>query len=569
MRQSEALDILKLGHNVFLTGAAGSGKTYVLNAYIAYLREHNVSLGITASTGIAATHLGGVTIHSWSGIGVRDGMTEDELDFLATKSRAAPRIRDARVLIIDEISMLHAHQLDLVDRVCRRVRETPLPFGGLQTVLCGDFFQLPPVARDGAPVRYVFSSAAWRSGQFLVCYLSEQHRQNNDPLLTVLNDIRGGTAGEHTRVPLRTRYKKAPTADVVPTKLYTHNVDVDALNARELAKLAGESERYEMTTTGRRKLVETLRASCLAPETLELKRGAAVMFVKNNPEAGYVNGTLGRVEGFAQKTLPLVAASDGRRILVEREVWHLEEDGRPVASLEQIPLRLAWAITVHKSQGMTLDAAEIDLSRAFEPGMGYVALSRVRTLDGLTLLGLNDIALEVNPDVLGYDSKLRALSAEAAQALAQYSEEHKRAAQARILTEVLGGRVRRARDKQSEEARFRTHRDHARASGRYEQQRQRPGSTLAETRALLIEKLPIEKIAARRSLAVTTILTHLERLKAAGELPDIAHLAPPAGDLAAMRQALRASEDMRLAPAFESLGGKYTYEKLRVVRLLL
>jgi len=566
MRQSEALDILKLGHNVFLTGAAGSGKTYVLNAYISYLKEHDVALGISASTGIAATHLGGMTIHSWSGIGVRESLAEDELELIADRSKAGARIRDTRVLIIDEISMLHAHQLDLVDRVCRHVRETPLPFGGLQTVLCGDFFQLPPVTRDSTPVRYVFAGEAWRRGNFLVCYLSEQHRQGDDPLLSVLGDIRSGTAGEHTRVPLRTRYRREPAGDVAPTKLYTHNIDVDALNARELARIEGKSERYSMSTTGRKRLVENLKASCLAPEELELKRGAAVMFVKNNPEAGYVNGTLGRVESFEQKTtLPLVRTSDGRGILALREEWRLEEDGRTIASLEQIPLRLAWAITVHKSQGMTLDSAEIDLSRAFTPGMGYVALSRLRSLSGLKLMGLNEIALEVSPEVLAQDAHLRSLSEETARAIAEYSEEGKHAEQERVLIEVLDGKKRAARDTED----LRTRAQPRQRNGGYGRVRQSSESTLAETRSLLEKKFSIEKIAAERGLAVSTILTHLERMKTEGVMPDIAHLTPPAAALAAMRAALRASENMRLAPAREALGEKYSYEELRVARLFL
>lgn len=566
MRQADALDILKLGHNVFLTGAAGSGKTFLLNAYISYLKDCDVAFGVTASTGIAATHLGGVTIHSWSGIGVRDMLAEDEIERIADRGKAGARIRDARVLIIDEISMLHAHQLDLVDRVCRRVRATSLPFGGLQMVLCGDFFQLPPVARGGARVRYVFSSESWQSGQFLVCYLTEQHRHSDDPLLSILNDIRSGTAGEHTKVPLRTRYRQNPTSSVVPTKLYTHNVDVDALNAHELVKISGASERYTMNTKGRKQLVERLKLSCLASEKLELKRGAAVMFIKNNPEAGYVNGTLGRVESFVQKTLlPIVRTSDGRSILVERDEWRLEEDGRTIASIEQLPLRLAWAITIHKSQGMTIESAEIDLSRSFTPGMGYVALSRLRSLSGLKLMGLNEIALEVSPEVLAHDEKLRSLSEETAQIVAGYNEDDKNREQDRILTDVLGGKKRDSREAQNIRARARPQQK----DGGYGRERQRPGATLAETRGMIEKKFSVEEIARERGLAVSTILTHLERMKKEGVLPDIAHLKPPTPDFTEMSSALRASENMRLAPAFEALGEKYSYEELRVARVFL
>src|SRR5690606_668919 len=177
-----------------------------------------------------------------------------------------------------------------------------------------------------------------------------------------------------------------------PTKLYSHNIDVDAVNAAELAKIDQEVRYFDMRMTGQPQVIQTLVNSCLAPQRLELKIGAQVMFVKNNFEKGYVNGTIGQVVGWDGDGFPVVQTIDGRTIYTEQASWKVEEDGRTRAELAQLPLRLAWAITIHKSQGMSLDAAEIDLSKSFVPGMGYVALSRVRTLEGLRIKGMNNVA---------------------------------------------------------------------------------------------------------------------------------------------------------------------------------
>lgn len=418
MTQDEALHLLKLGKNIFLTGSAGSGKTYLLNSYIRYLKRHGVGVSVTASTGLAATHLNGRTIHSWSGIGVSTELSDTDLTSLQRDKRVRGRYQKTKVLIIDEVSMLHAFQLDLVDRVARKMRDALQPFGGLQVVLCGDFFQLPPVKRkEDTATTFAFDSLAWQQGQFCTCYLHEQHRQGNDALLTVLNDIRNGTASEQTKVPLRTRYKKQPVGAVQATQLYARNVSVDAINQRALDALGGDETLYHMTKHGPAKLTDTLQRVCPAPATLKLKVGAKVMFVKNATDGSYVNGTLGEVESCNHDDDPVIKTFDGHTVVAEADDWKYEENGYVLASISQVPLKLAWAITVHKSQGMTLDAAEMDLSDAFEPGMGYVALSRVRSLAGLNLLGLNNTALQVHPEILEKDRVFQHESQQASEQL--------------------------------------------------------------------------------------------------------------------------------------------------------
>ena len=411
MRQADALDILKLGHNVYLTGPAGSGKTHVLNEYIKYLKKHKVGVGITASTGIAATHMQGMTIHSWAGIGIHDDMSEAEIANLTEKTRLRLRFEQTQVLVIDEVSMLHSFRLDLVNKVAKAFKRNQQPFGGMQVILCGDFFQLPPITRGSAQADFVYRSQAWQELDLKICYLQEQYRQDDAVFSQLLAEMRRAHVSSDSLERLMQRLNAPLGGEAVATKLFTHNADVDAINNQELARLNARSHYFEMTSNGSRPLVESLIKSCLAPQQLELKVGAAVMFVRNDFERGYVNGTLGTVTGFDEDDgWPVVRTYVGKRIIATPEQWSVEDGGEALASITQVPLRLAWAITVHKSQGMSLDAAQINLSRAFVQGLGYVALSRVRRLEGIQLLGLNDMALQVSEEAMRIDAQLQEAS---------------------------------------------------------------------------------------------------------------------------------------------------------------
>lgn len=416
MTQKEALNILKTGGNVFLTGEPGSGKTHTVNEYVKYLREHGVEPAITAATGIAATHLGGLTIHSWSGLGIKPHLDRYELDRLGSNEPLVKRLRGARVLIIDEISMLSAETLDMVEAICRELRGLNEPFGGLQVILVGDFFQLPPVSKRGGQTRFAYQSETWRHLKLVTCYLSEQYRQDDQHLLAVLNAIRRQTLTDSEKSHLRTRQQFSTVPPEI-TKLYSHNEDVDTVNNEELGKIKGTENKFKMDSYGKEAVVAGLKRGCLSPEELRLKVGAVVMFTKNNQKSGVVNGSLGVVESFTGfERLPQVRLRTGELVLAETAEWIVEENGKILGRINQVPLRLAWAMTVHKSQGLSLDAAIMDLSRVFEFGQGYVALSRVRRLDGLYLLGLNEQALRVHPKILADDESFRAASAEAARA---------------------------------------------------------------------------------------------------------------------------------------------------------
>jgi ATP-dependent DNA helicase PIF1 len=546
MLQKEALDILKTGRNVFLTGAAGSGKTYVLREYINYLRGLSASVGITASTGIAATHMGGTTIHSWSGIGVRDSLNKTELAEIAGKSHVKKNLQRASVLIIDEISMLHHFQLDMVDKVAREVKNVDLPFGGLQVVFCGDFFQLPPVRQHGLESLFAYHSDAWKNINLKVCYLQEQHRQNDLEFLKVLNAVRDAAVTEDVIEILKTRFDKEIKTEIEPTKLYSHNRNVDDENETELGKLSGKSSSYEMQSRGNRNLVEALKKNCLAPETLKLKVGAKVMFVKNNFEEGYVNGTLGAVVKCGYEEIQVRTIS-GKIIDVERGSWMIEEDGKIKAEICQYPLRLAWAITVHKSQGMSLDAAEIDLSRSFERGMGYVALSRVRSLEGLFLKGLNQMALKINEEVLEVDKKFRELSKTNSFHIRTMGDKKVDEMHAKFAEKVRGERV-----------------------------KEKKLSTMEETKKMLDEGLGVKEIAKIRELKLGTILDHVEKIKEKDPKYNIYNLREGIAKnkfkeiYSAFRKVgISQGGIYHLAPVKELLGPKYSYDDLRLVRLFL
>lgn len=418
MTQKEASDILKTGCNVFLTGEPGAGKTHTINQYVKYLRSRGIEPAITASTGIAATHIHGMTLHSWSGVGVMRNLSDDDVADIAKSRYISGRIKKTKVLILDEVSMIDGETLSNVERICRRIKKSPQPFGGMQVVFVGDFFQLPPVTRidrnkfpsekEKERSLFAFDSAAWRAMSPTVCYLTEQHRQEDAKFLEILSAMRRDEFGEQHFEHMRSCMI---TLDEVPndaTRLFSHNADVDTINAKELKKLAGKERSFLMADRGPERLVEALKRGCLSPDRLEVKVGSSVMFTKNNPNAGFVNGTLGTVIGFDEESrCPVVMLRDETVLVAKPMEWAVEEQGEVLARIMQVPLRLAWAITIHKSQGMSMDAAVMDLSRTFEFGQGYVALSRVRKLSGVHLLGVNEQAFRVSPEILAQDILFR------------------------------------------------------------------------------------------------------------------------------------------------------------------
>ncbi len=566
MKQDKALAILKSGKNVFLTGSAGAGKTYVLNKYIDYLKKAEVAVAVTASTGIAATHMNGMTIHAWSGIGVKDSISPKDIAAMREKKYLSDKLCESQVLIIDEISMLHRQQLDMVNLVLKSFKGNNLPFGGIQVVFSGDFFQLPPVGKPGEEPKdkFAFMSEAWQQAEPVVCYLSEQHRQSDNSLNHILNSMRNGFVEGHLLKSLEETMMRKPAESELLTRLFTHNLDVDRLNTDYLSKLESEPKLFRAEIKGNETLRSILAKSVLTDEELELRKGARVMFIKNNYEKSYMNGSTGEITGFDESGFPLVKLKNGNEVIAEPEDWSIQDDhGKTLASFKQVPLRLAWAITIHKSQGMTLDEAIIDLGKTFEKGQGYVALSRLRNMESLYLEGFNSLALEVDALALKADKRFRELSA-VADANWEISELEKRF-DAFVL--ACGGYPESA-PRKTKKGKFDKH-----------DKKKKPAkeNTYALTAALIKQGKSIKSIAKSRELSEGTILSHILKLKKEGEDLDFDLYRPSKKHLemveAAMADLKYTSEEdaktLSLTSIYKHLNEKLAYDEIRLAMMYL
>ncbi len=396
---------MRRGRNIFLTGPPGSGKSYVLSAYVAWAEKVGRKVALTASTGIAASLLGGITVHSWSGMALTQQLNKYDVDRLIGKQFLKERFNATDILIIDEISMLSGRVLNDLNTLLKLGRNSNLAFGGIQTIFAGDFFQLPPV--NAGPIGYAFMSEAWREADLLACYLSEQHRQQSDELTDILLALRDHRL---TKRHLDLLLSRQGIRHQPVTMLMTHNRKADAVNYGRLNQIKGDTKSYKMLTFGNRGAIAELTGSILAPKELNLKVGAEVMFIANNFSEGFVNGSQGTVVKF-RCGKPVVKLKNSRlKLTVEVHSWKKQINGTTIAEAVQLPLRLSWAITVHKSQGMSLDAAEIDLRQSFAYGMGYVALSRLKSYNGLYLSGLNSRALQLDRGVFAFDDLVRSES---------------------------------------------------------------------------------------------------------------------------------------------------------------
>ncbi|MGH7234248.1 MAG: PIF1 family DEAD/DEAH box helicase [Candidatus Saccharimonadales bacterium] len=401
MTQDRALELMTSGANIFLSGPPGSGKSFVLEQFVGVSRRFGRRLALTATTGIAASLLGGVTIHSWSGLGVKQQLAPTDIDLLLANPHLVRRLTETEILIIDEISMLDAVTFESIDRLLKVARSSSASFGEIQLILSGDFFQLPPVSNNDDS--YCFLSNVWADADLKACYLSEQHRQSSDELLEVLSALR---EQRFTKNHLEMLSARQGVPHPPLTMLLTHNKDVDVLNNKRLAELGGQVRSYLRQCKGDKGLSNDLERSVLAPKELFLKVGAEVMFVANDPQKQYVNGTQGSVVAF-RFGLPVIELKESKVAIVAQAFsWKRETDNR-AAELIQLPIKLAWAITIHKCQGMSLDAADIDLKRSFVSGMGYVALSRLKKYRGLYLQSYNSRSLELDKTVYAFDRELR------------------------------------------------------------------------------------------------------------------------------------------------------------------
>ncbi len=387
MKQETALELLKNSKdNIFLTGAPGTGKSYLINKYVEWMLENGEEPVLTASTGIAALNIRGKTLHSWGGLRDDHPIDESDVDQII-QGYSYENYISTRTLIIDEISMVSASLLENINLIAKRIRGDHRFMGGIRVIVVGDFFQLPPVKG-----RFAFESEDWNEADFTVCYLHESKRQTEPEFTSILSNIRSGFLTEEQKTVIRSRIITDATGIPDPKiRLDTHNKKVDHYNQTRLERLPGFPKTYVMQEDGPYPdAIDKLKKNCLSPEKLILKVDTPVLFTRNDSELRWVNGTQGIVKELRENSV-VVELPRGEIVEVDPVSWEACKgygaNKKIYGEISQLPLKLAWAITVHKSQGMTLDRAIIDVTHAFAAGQGYVAVSRVRTLDGLYFQG--------------------------------------------------------------------------------------------------------------------------------------------------------------------------------------
>lgn len=400
--QAYALDMCESGENIFLTGGAGSGKSYVIREFMK--NKDDKQMPILASTGAAAVLLGGRTFHSFFGLGIMEGGTQATLKRLLENKAALKRIRKVEGVIIDEISMIPGDALMVAEIVAQHARESTLPWGGLRVIAVGDFGQLPPVAKFGQKRDWCFLNEVWKRSDFQVCELKLNQRIQNNDFLNVLADVRDGNLTPRVREFLTERTRDHDE-DYPGTRLFPKRDQSENYNQKKLAEINETELIVDSIYLGEQKYIEFLGKSAPVPAQLRLKVGCKVLFLKNDMQKRWVNGTRGTLVHYEADHL-IVRKEGGREVKVEKISFSLlDADANVKASVIQFPVNLAYATTIHKSQGATLDELWCDLGSLWEPGHAYVALSRLRDPSGLHIVRWSPRSFITDPEVMKFYSQ--------------------------------------------------------------------------------------------------------------------------------------------------------------------
>lgn len=386
--------------NVFVTGGAGVGKSFLIRHFQRAIDSKEFP--ILASTGAAAVLVGGRTFHSFFGLGILEGGPSATIERAARNRQVVKRLRTIKGMIIDEISMLAGPVLRVAEILCRRVRENDQPWGGLRVIAVGDFAQLPPVERDPAKGGgWAFLDPVWEWSQFERQILQTQVRCQDPEYMSVLAKIRAGVVDDEVTRYLNERTRVIET-EFEGTRLFPRRDQTEKFNDMRLADLPGEEKRFDTIASGNSRAVEALLKQAPIPQSLRLKEGALVMIRQNDPMGRWVNGSTGHVRRI-QPTRLSIELLNGRRVEIDKATFSLMDgDGDTIAALINFPVNLAWASTIHKAQGSTLDRMAVDLSRLWEPGQAYVALSRLTSGSELRIARWDPSSIRVDPQVIEF-----------------------------------------------------------------------------------------------------------------------------------------------------------------------
>lgn len=399
------------GKNIFLTGSAGSGKTYLINLFVKKFKNI-FKIAVTSTTGTSALLINGTTLHSYLGIGYGDTSVDILYNKITKFNWLVKRWNELYCLIIDEISMLKPELFDKIEELARLIRKNDNFFGGIQIIVSGDFCQLPAIGTS----HFCFEAKSWNNIDKTI-YLNELIRQTDNTFQNILCKIRIGIIDKEVKNVLDSCIDKELDNEygIKPTKLYSLNKQVDKLNNYELDKLSENNcdfYEYEMEivvtkiTDNSSAIKQKFLKNTTFNEVIQLCVGSQVMLLTNmDLKQGLANGSRGIITDFISD-FPLVKFLNGEERVIDYHIWDVEENGKPILRVKQIPLKIAFAISIHKVQGNTLDYVEVDLSSIFEFGQAYVALSRVKSLEGLNIKNINYDLIKSHPKAVEYYSKI-------------------------------------------------------------------------------------------------------------------------------------------------------------------
>ena len=532
--QTKALDMLNREGNVFLTGAAGTGKSFLLDRYLA--GKPTDSFPVVASTGAAAVIVSGRTFHSFFGLGILEGGVNSAIAKALKNHRVINRMNRACCVVIDEISMLSGVTLKAAETVARRARNVDKPWGGLRIIAVGDFAQLPPVASDQVQKDWAFRHPVWPESDFTPALLSTVMRTQDVNFLEILNFVREGIVNEKVRDYLQAR-TVASGDSFDGTRLYPHRAQAEQYNLRRLEAVPRDLHTFLTESSGSEKYLEAAKRSVPIPDKLMLKVGALIMMRKNDITGfRYVNGSLGHIRGFGEDTLS-IRLFTGEDIEIEKEKFTvMDGDGNEVQAAWNFPVSLAWATTIHKAQGASLDRLIVDLHQLWEPGQAYVALSRVRSGDGLMVSRWHPSSIRAEPLVTAFYDGL--------------ADQARKYVPRPFFVPSLGP-----------PDEFTT-----RKAKPMKPTRQMRMRTIAK---LVQQKISLANIAKECGIKPQRVMLYLEKMVTSGEASDFAYLAESIPDNQKIASAFTFRGLERLRPVFDDLAGTVPFDDLRLMRIVM